>query len=149
MGHAQQRWINGYCVWVISSLQSSISRMIRARSSLRALELRSIGGMTAVDVEDVTGDERGFVGSDVDNSVSHFLGQAETSEGYAFHQARLVFRRTGKASQHARVRRPRTDRIYSDAGLRNFECHRLGHPLDGMLRGNVYGRKRRTLMTIG
>src|SRR5258708_6333777 len=105
--------------------------------------------MTAVDVEDMTGDERGVVGSDVDNSVSHFLGQTETSQGYAFHQTRLVFRRTGKASQHARVRRPWADGIHSDAGLRHFECHRFGDPLYGMLRANVYGRKRRALMAIG
>src|SRR5580658_5625763 len=104
--------------------------------------------MTAVNVEDVAGDERGLVGGDVDDSVRHLLGQTETSERYPFHQTRLVFRRAGKASQHARIRRPWTDRIHSDAGLRNFERNRFGHTLYGMLRRNVYGRKRRTLMAI-
>lgn len=37
----------------------------------------SVGGMTAVDAKDVTGDEAGFVGRDEHDAIGDFLGEAE------------------------------------------------------------------------
>src|SRR3979411_2699346 len=63
----------------------------------------SVGPVAAVDVEDVTGDEPGFVRRDEHDAVGDLLGEAEPAQRYLRRQRRLVLRRIGEAGQHAGV----------------------------------------------
>ena len=53
--------------------------------------------MTAVDVEDVARDERGFVRCDEHDSVGNLLGEAESTQRNLRLEGRLVLRRAGEA----------------------------------------------------
>src|SRR3977135_4582723 len=64
----------------------------------------SVGGVTAVDVEDVTRDEPGFVRTEEHDAIGAPLREAEPSERNLCRQGRLVLCRAGEAGQHAGVR---------------------------------------------
>src|ERR1700730_408079 len=76
-----------------------IGRHSRARTG-------SVGGVTAVDVEDVTRDEPGFVRADEHDAVGDLLRAAEPTHRNTRHQSRFVLRRAGEAGQHAGVPLP-------------------------------------------
>src|SRR5260370_40477056 len=117
--------------------------------SARSKSLRppgSVGAVSAVDVEDVTRDEPGFVRCKKDDAVGGLLGEAESTQRNLRRQGRLVLRRTGEAGQHAGVRRARRDGIPTDSRLGDFERHRLGDAFDGVLGAYVHRGPGRALV---
>src|SRR6202030_3036705 len=77
----------------------------------------SVGAVSAVDVEDVTRDEPGFVRRNEDNTVGALLGGAEPTQRNLRRQGRLVLRRTGEAGQHAGVGGARCYGIHANSRL--------------------------------
>src|SRR5271155_3545099 len=67
----------------------------------------SVSGVTAVDVEDMAGDERSFVRRNEDDRVGKLLRETEATHRNTRHQSRLVLRRARKTGQHVSVRRAR------------------------------------------
>src|SRR5580693_6357045 len=57
----------------------------------------SVDGFTAVDVEDMAGDERSFVRGDEDDGAGKLLREAEATHRNSRHKSRLVLRRARKA----------------------------------------------------
>src|SRR6266403_3603380 len=119
-----------------------------ARSSLRA-RTGSVGAVSAVDVEDVTRDEPGFVRGDEHDAVGDFLGEAEPTQRNLRRQRRLVHRSAGEAGQHASVRGARCHGIHANARLGEFERHRLGDTFDGVLGTDIDRGEGRALVPIG
>src|SRR5712671_609944 len=76
-----------------ADLRNGRSRQLRAWTG-------SVGGMTAVDVENVAGDEPGFVRRDEHDAVGDLLGEAEPAQRNLRRQRRLVLSRASEASQH-------------------------------------------------
>src|SRR5258708_27415938 len=68
-----------------------------AQSNLRALT-RSVGAVSAIDVEDVARDEPGFVRTDEHDAVGDLLGEPEPTQRNLRRQRRLVLRRAREAS---------------------------------------------------
>src|ERR1700729_956403 len=112
-------------------------------------ELPSVGAVSAVDVENVTGDEPGFVRRDEDDTVGELLGEAEPTQRNLRCQSRLVLCRAGEAGQHAGVRGAWRDGIHANSRLGDFELHRLGDPFDGMLGADVDRGAGGTLVPVG
>src|ERR1700692_4417831 len=98
----------------------------------------SVRTVTAVDVEDVTRDERGFVRCDEHDAVGDLLGEAESTQRNLRREGRLVLRRAGEAGQHAGVRGAWRDGIHANS--------RLGDAFDGMLGADVNRGESRTLV---
>src|ERR1700730_16224133 len=115
----------------------------------RERELPSAGGVTAVDVEDMAGDERSFIRRDEDDRIGKLLREAEATHRNTGHQSRLVLRRARKAGQHAGVRRTRRPAVHTDSRLGGLERHRLGDAFDGLLAADVDRGPRRTLVPVG
>src|SRR6202023_2643618 len=115
----------------------------------RERELPSAGGVTAVDVEDMAGDEWRLVRRDEDDRVGELLREAETTHRNSRHQSRLVLRRARKAGQHASVRRTRRHAVHTDSRLGDFQGHRLGDAFDGVLAADIDRGPRRTLVPVG
>src|ERR1700679_3822402 len=86
----------------------------------------SVRAVTAVDAEDVTRDEPGFIRCDEHDAVGDLLGEAQSTQRNLLCESGLVLRRAGKAGQHAGVRWPRRDGIHANSRLGDFERHRLG-----------------------
>src|ERR1700693_2080525 len=97
----------------------------------------SVGGVTAVDVEDMAGDERSLVRCDEDDRVGKLLREAEATHWNSRHQCRLVFRRAGKAGQHAGVRGTGRHDVDTDSRLGDLQRHRLGDAFDGVLAAHI------------
>src|SRR6266404_5069352 len=93
-----------------------------ARSSLRA-RTGSVGAVSAIDVEDVTRDEPGFVRRDEHDAIGDLLGEAETTQRNLRRQGRLVLRRAGETGQHAGVGGAGRDGIHANARLGDFKRH--------------------------
>src|ERR1700719_1439270 len=109
----------------------------------------SVGAVPAVDIEDVTRDESGFVRRNEDNTVGALLGGAEPTQRNLRRQGRLVLRRTGEAGQHAGVGGARCYGIHANSRLGGFERHRLGDAFDGVLGADVDRGPGRALVPIG
>src|SRR6202048_1433743 len=77
----------------------------------------SVGGGTAVDVEDVTRDEPGFVRTEEHDAIGDLLREAEPSERNLCRQGRLVLCRAGEAGQHAGVRGAWPDSVDANSRL--------------------------------
>src|ERR1700676_1608747 len=72
-----------------------INSLAQSRSMKREPELPSAGGVTAVDVEDMAGDERSFVRRDEDDRVGKLFREAEAAHrkdhnGYLFKSTALL-----------------------------------------------------------
>src|SRR3989454_8435372 len=109
----------------------------------------SVRTVTAVDVEDVTRDERGLVRRDEHDAVGDLLGQAESTQRDLRREGRLVLRRAGEAGQHAGVRGAWCDGIHANSRLGDFERHRLGDAFDGVLGADVDRGESCTLVPVG
>src|SRR5260221_14417242 len=92
-------------------MRSETGAASSAGASLRT-RTGSVRGVTAVDVEDVAGDERGFVRGDEDDAFGNLLRAAETTQRDFRLQSRLVVGRAGEAGQHAGVRGAWRDGIH-------------------------------------
>src|ERR1700685_2485504 len=97
-----------------------------SRPMKREREWPSVSAMSAVDVEDMTGDEPGFVRTEEHDAVGDLLGEAEPTERNLGRQGRLVFRRASEAGQHAGVRGARPDGVHPNPRLGELERQRLG-----------------------
>src|SRR5277367_906411 len=64
--------------------------LARSRSMQRVWELISASGFTAIDIEDMAGDERSFVRRDEYDRVGKLLGAAEAADRNTRHQSGLV-----------------------------------------------------------
>src|ERR1700740_3673872 len=73
--------------------------------------LGSVGAVSAIDVEDVAGDESGFLRGDEHDDVGAPLRGAEPAQRNLRRQRRLVLGRSSEASQHAGVRWARRDGV--------------------------------------
>src|SRR6266851_8364802 len=94
-----------------------------SRSMKRERELSSVGAVSAVDIEDMTCDEPGFVRTEEHDAVGDLLGEAEPTERNLRRQSRLVFRSASEAGQHAGVRGARPDGVHPDSRFGEFERH--------------------------
>src|SRR6267378_7985576 len=113
-----------------ADLRNGRSRQLRAWTG-------SVGGMTAVDVEDMAGDEPGLVRRDEHDAVGDLLRAAESTQRNLRRKGRLILRRAGEAGQHAGVRGAWRDGIHANSRLGDFERDRLGDAFDGVLGADV------------
>ena len=139
LGHSDSLWR-----W-----RSSDMRSVRKRAANLRARTGSVRAVTAVDVEDVTRDQRGLVGRDEDDTVGDRLGEAETIQRNLRYESRLVLRRAGEAGQHSGVRWAWRDGIHTDFRLGDIERHRLGDAFDGVLAADIDGGPRRTFVPVG